>query len=421
MNQNTWRVRVAVLAAGAALALTPLAQAGASPAPDDAKQAPLHGTDSAAAIAGEYIVVLTDDSTDARVQDVSAAAVAAGATITRTYGHAIKGFAGTLPAEALAAVRASAGVEFVEADARVSLPTLPVRPVDTADPDHRVQDVQPGATWGLDRLDKRPTYSLDGKYRYDSTGAGVTAYIIDTGIRITHSDFEGRATSGFSAIDDGNGTNDCNGHGTHVAGTVGGAEWGVAKEVDLVAVRVLDCAGSGTNAGVIDGVDWVTDVAPVDAVANMSLGSPDPSPAMNKAVKRSIEAGIPYAVAAGNDFTDACTFSPAKVKAAITVGATSDWDGEAWFSNYGSCLDLYAPGEDITSAWHTSNSASNTISGTSMAAPHVAGAIALWLELHPGATTGEVRSAIVGGASKGKVWFWFSSGSPNKLLFSRID
>ncbi len=420
MNTNTWVSRVAVLAAGAALALTPLAQAGASPAPDDAKQAPLHGTDSATAIAGEYIVVLTDDSTDARVQDVSAAATAAGATITRTYGHAIKGFAGTLPAEALAAVRASAGVEFVEADARVSVPPMPARPTDITEPDHRVQDVQPGATWGLDRLDKRPTYSLDGRYRYDSTGLGVTAYIIDTGIRRTHNDFEGRATSGFTSINDGNGTNDCNGHGTHVAGTVGSAEYGVAKEVDLVAVRVLDCAGSGSNAGVIDGVDWVTDVAPVKAVANMSLGG-GPSRALDRAVKRSIEAGIPYALAAGNSADDACNYSPARMKAGITVGATSDWDGEAWFSNYGSCLDMYAPGEQITSAWNTSNSATNTIDGTSMAAPHVAGAIALYLELHPNATTGEVRSAIVGGASKGKVWFWFSSGSPNKLLFSRID
>lgn len=421
MNTTAWQTRLAILAAGAALALAPLAPAGASPAPDDAKQAPLYGTDSATVIAGDYIVVLTDDSTDARVQGVSAAAVAAGATIKRSYGHAVKGFAGTLPAEALAAVRASADVEFVEADARISLPTLPSKPTDSPEPDHRVQDVQPGATWGLDRLDKRPTYSLDGKYRYDSTGAGVTAYILDTGIRITHSDFEGRATGGFSAIDDGNGTNDCNGHGTHVAGTVGGAEYGVAKEVDLVAVRVLDCAGSGSNSGVIDGVDWVTDVAPVKAVANMSLGSSDPSRALNKAVKASIVSGVPYAVAAGNDAVDACTFSPAKVKDAITVGATADWDGEAWFSNYGSCLDLYAPGEQITSTWNTSNSATNTIDGTSMASPHVAGAIALYLELHPNATTGEVRSAIVGGASKTKVWFWFSTGSPNKLLFSRID
>jgi len=420
MNTTAWQTRLAILAAGAALALAPLAPAGASPAPDDAKPAPLHGTDSATAIAGEYIVVLTDDSTDARVQDVSAAAVAAGATIKRSYGHAIKGFAGTLPADALAAVRASAGVEFVEADARISLPTLPIAPTDRPAELDRVQDVQPDPTWGLDRIDQRG-WVPNGKYKYDSTGLGVTAYIIDSGIRTTHTDFEGRATSGFSAIDDGNGTDDCNGHGTHVAGTVGGAEYGVAKEVDLVAVRVLDCAGNGTNAGVIDGVDWVTEVAPVKAVANMSLGSPDPSPAMNKAVKRSITAGIPYAVAAGNDAVEACTFSPAKVTAAITVAALDYVDYDAWFSNYGSCVDLYAPGVEITSAWHTSNSATETINGTSMAAPHVAGAIALYLELHPNATTGEIRSAIVGGASKGKITFWYGTGSPNKLLFSRID
>ncbi|MEV4348951.1 S8 family peptidase [Actinoplanes sp. NPDC049596] len=271
---------------------------------------------------------------------------------------------------------------------------------------------QANATWGLDRIDQR-NRPLSTTYSYTTTGSGVTAYIIDTGIRYTHSDFGGRASYGYDAV--GSGGVDCNGHGTHVAGTVGGTTYGVAKAVRLVGVRVLNCSGSGTTAGVIAGVNWVTTNAVKPAVANMSLGG-GVSSTLDSAVSRSITAGVTYALAAGNSNANACNSSPARVAAAITVGATTSTDARASYSNYGTCLDIFAPGSSITSDWYTSNTATNTISGTSMASPHVAGAAARVLSASPGLTPAQVRDSLVNGATTGVVTSP-GSGSPNRLLY----
>jgi subtilisin family serine protease len=223
-------------------------------------------------------------------------------------------------------------------------------------------------------------------------------------------------TSGYTAINDGRGTSDCNGHGTHVAGTVGGTTWGVAKNTRLVAVRVLDCRGSGTTSGVIAGVDWVTANHVKPAVANMSLGG-GTSSTLDAAVNNAVAAGVTMVVAAGNSNVDACTASPARAASAITVGATTNTDARASYSNFGSCLDIFAPGSSITSAWYTSNTSTSTISGTSMAAPHVAGAAALYLQGNPTASPSAVTSAIIGDATTGKVTS-AGSGSPNRLLYT---
>jgi subtilisin family serine protease len=278
-----------------------------------------------------------------------------------------------------------------------------------------IDATQTGATWGLDRIDQT-ALPLNGTYIYNNTGANVRAYIIDTGILTSHNEFGGRAVSGYDFVDNDPNAIDCNGHGTHVAGTVGGTTYGVAKSVSLVAVRVLDCGGSGTTSGVIAGVDWVTTNAQKPAVANMSLGG-GISSALDTAVTNAINSGVTFAVAAGNSNRDACKFSPARVPAAITVGATTNTDARASYSNYGSCLDLFAPGSSITSAWYTSNTATNTISGTSMATPHVAGVAALYLQGNSGASTTQVRDALVNGATPNVV---INAGrnSPNRLLFT---
>jgi serine protease len=275
---------------------------------------------------------------------------------------------------------------------------------------------QTGATWGLDRIDQtdRP---LNQTYTYNNDGDGVTAYIVDTGIRIGHTNFGGRARAGHDAIGDGQNSNDCNGHGTHVAGTVGSATYGVAKAVDLVAVRVLDCQGSGTDAGVIAGVNWVkTNAATLSgpAVANMSLGG-GASTSLDNAVKQAIAAGVTFALAAGNENQNACNTSPSRVPEAITVGSSTSTDARSSFSNFGTCVDIFAPGSSITSTWNTSNSATSTISGTSMASPHVAGAAALVLAANPSFTPQQVRDALVNNASSNKITSP-GTGSPNKLL-----
>jgi subtilisin family serine protease len=274
------------------------------------------------------------------------------------------------------------------------------------------------ATWGLDRVDQREL-PLSTTYTYNNTGAGVRAYIIDTGIRFTHSEFGGRAVSGFDAVDGGS-ADDCNGHGTHVSGTVGGATYGVAKGVALVGVRVLNCSGSGTWSGVIAGIDWVTAHHISPAVANMSLGGGANS-SVDNAVQNMIASGVATAIAAGNGnqggrAQDACKYSPARVAEAMTIGATDRTDTKASWSNYGACVDWFAPGVGITSAWYTSMTATNTISGTSMATPHTAGVAALYLQSNTGGTPQQVRDALFAGTSKGVVKS--SKTTNNNLLFS---
>lgn len=271
------------------------------------------------------------------------------------------------------------------------------------------------ATWGLDRIDQadRP---LDTQYHFNSIGAGVNAFIIDTGIRPDHVEFTGRLLPGYNVVADTNDTNDCNGHGTHVSGTVGGSTWGVAKGVSLIPVRVLDCSGSGSYSGVIAGIDWVAASTLRPAVANLSLGG-SASTALNSAVAGAVGMGVTMVVAAGNSNADACNYSPSSEPSAITVGATANDDTRASYSNYGSCVDIFAPGNYITSAWNTSATASNTISGTSMATPHVTGVAALALAANPAASPAAVTSFLTGNATPNRLSV-IGSGSPNLLVYS---
>ncbi len=352
-------------------------------------------------IPGQYIVVLATPELSAQsAQDfeLSVSSVAADLGVQATTPlRVINGFlAENVGDAALRQLRNDDRVAYVEQDQTVT-----------------VSAVQSNATWGLDRINQR-SLPLDGAYRYGTSAPKVTAYIINTGIRSSHDEFGGRVVGGVTTIGDGLGSSDCNGHGTHVAGTVGGSTYGVAKGVKLFAVRVLDCAGSGSNSGVIAGVDYVTFNHQKPAVANMSLGG-GASRALDDAVAKSIRAGVTYAVAAGNENQNACNTSPARVGSALTVGATTKEDGRASFSNYGSCVDLFAPGAGITSAWFTTDSSTNTISGTSMAAPHVAGAAALYLQRYPGASPRTVAYRINRNSTKGAVGG--VNGSPNRLLF----
>lgn len=362
--------------------------------------APIYGTDSADAIPGRYIVVFEAGTPAAVVNAAAENARAGGGQVDFIYEAALSGFAGNFPEEALFGFSHNPNIAYIEADQVVTL-----------------EATQSPATWGLDRIDQR-NLPLNNSYTYNFTGAGVTAFIIDTGILFSHNEFGGRASSGYDFVDNDTNASDCHGHGTHVAGTVGGGTYGVAKGVSLVAVRVLDCSGSGTISGVIAGINWVTSQhTNGKAVANMSLGG-GVSTSLDDAVRNSIADGVVYAIAAGNSNRDACKFSPARVLEAITVGATTSTDARASYSNYGSCLDLFAPGSSITSAWYTSNTATNTISGTSMATPHVAGVAALYLEGHT-ATPQQVRDAIVGAATPGVVGNP-GRNSPNLLLYSLI-
>ena len=344
-----------------------------------------------------YIVVLED-----RVADANAVAddlvPMHGGRKKFVYNKALKGFSANLSEKAALAIAADPRVKYVEEDGYVSIDTT-----------------QSGATWGLDRIDQRDL-PLSGTYTYNVTGSGVKAYIIDTGINFSHSDFGGRAISGFDAVDGGT-ADDCNGHGTHVSGTVGGAKYGVAKGVTLVGVRVLDCSGSGTNSGVIAGVNWVASdhAAGTPAVANMSLGG-GASTALDDAVNAAIADGVTFAIAAGNSNTDACTTSPARVASAITVGATTSTDARASYSNYGTCVDIFAPGSSITSDWYSSTTATNTISGTSMATPHVTGTAALYLATNTTASPATVWAALRDNSTLNHVTSP-GSGSPNRLLY----
>jgi subtilisin family serine protease len=351
----------------------------------------------------QYIVVFKDGVGNVP-QQAQSLSRRFGGDVRFVYQHALKGFSLSLPDAAASALEKTPNVAYVE-------------------PNRRVYAIgtQSNATWGLDRSDDRDAV-LDGTYEYNATGAGVSAYILDTGIRTSHTDFGSRASVGYDAIGDGQNGQDCDGHGTHVAGTVGGATWGVAKEVRLVAVRVLDCQGSGTIDGVVAGVDWVTANAQKPAVANMSLGG-GTSSTLDNAVQASIDSGVQYAIAAGNgDFLgraqDACDTSPARVLDAMTVSATDDTDTKASFANYGSCVDFFAPGVSITSAWIGSDDDTNTISGTSMAAPHAAGAAALYLETNTSADALTVRDALYNASTKGVVT---SSNTANDHLLYTLD
>jgi len=360
-------------------------------------------------IQGQYIVVLKeeaarlrDEAARAHVQTIDAVAPQIaeqhGARLTRTYLHALRGFVVQASPKALERLLMDDRVAYVEEDGVVS-----------------INATQSNATWGLDRSDQRDL-PLNSTYVYNTTASNVNTYIVDTGVLGSHSEFTGRMIGGYTAISDANGTNDCNGHGTHVAGTVAGTVYGIAKGAKVSPIRVLGCNGSGTNSGVIAGMDWVAGNHIKPAVANMSLGG-GASTATDDAVARMTNAGVVVVVAAGNDNSNACNYSPARAASAITVGSTTNTDARSSFSNFGNCLDIFGPGSSITSAWYTSNTATNTISGTSMASPHVAGVAALYLADNPTASVSAVTNAIINNATLNKVTS-AGTNSPNRLLYS---
>jgi aqualysin 1 len=395
-------VLLRLVIAGALTVATLSLPAAAHAEPRTPKPAPLieaasHG------IPDQYIVVLKEWADPARFLRGAAAAraVLEGVRIRYKYQSALPGFSARLDPEQLEAVRQAPGVAYVEADTVVDLNTD-----------------QANADWGLDRIDQR-NLPRDGIYRYSRTAGGVTAFVIDSGIRATHREFGGRVTGGFSAIGDGRGTDDCNGHGTHVAGILGGRTFGVAKNVSLVPVRVFACGNTGTTSAVLAGVDWVTRNRAPRSVANMSLGGPV-SQALDDAVNRSIASGISYAVAAGNEGWDACTGSPAVVAAAVTVAASNTADARPTWSNFGRCVDLFAPGDSVTSAGISSDTATRMMSGTSMATPLVTGTAALLLEDQPWATPATIHDALLHAATA-DVLTGIGSGSPNRLLYGALS
>ncbi|HAV16028.1 MAG TPA: serine protease, partial [Acinetobacter nosocomialis] len=351
-------------------------------------------------IKNQYIVILNKDIGPAKdfAQNI---AKQHGGRILQSYDSALKGFAIYLPD--------TAGTAFIEAMKKnpqvLSVENDTVVNIDAT--------TQTNPDWGLDRIDQK-ALPLNSTYSYSQTGTGTTAYIVDTGILSTHQEFSGRVLSGYTAISDGNGTTDCNGHGTHVAGTVGGTTYGVAKNVKLVPVRILGCDGSGASSNVIAGLDWILKNGSKPAVVNMSLGGAASS-SLDSAVENLYNNGYVMVVAAGNSNTDACTSSPARTSNAITVAATDNTDTRASYSNYGSCVDIFAPGSQINSSWIGSNTATKVLNGTSMATPHVAGVVAELLQSTPTATPQTITSNLLNQATSDVVKN--PSGSPNRLLY----
>jgi subtilisin family serine protease len=342
---------------------------------------------SAGGIAGSYIVVLNEGA------DPRSVAAVAGVSPRYVYTAVLNGFAAQLNEGQLNALRHNPNVDYVEQDGVA-----------------QASATQSNATWGIDRIDQR-SRPLSGTYTYTTTASGVYAYIIDTGIYTAHSNFGGRASNVYDAFG-GNG-NDCNGHGTHVAGTVGSATYGVAKAARLRGVRVLDCNGSGSWSGIIAGIDWVRVNRTNPAVANLSLGGGYNS-SVNTAVTNLANSGVFVAVAAGNSNADACNYSPASASAVTTVASSTSSDAKSSFSNYGSCVDVYAPGSSITSTWN--NGGTNTISGTSMASPHVAGVGALYKATYGNASQSTIDSWIKNNATA-NVITGNVTGTPNRLLY----
>ncbi|MET8326544.1 S8 family serine peptidase [Streptomyces sp. NPDC005181] len=381
---------ITAVAAVAGVALLGTSYAGAAPAP---AMGTVYGADAATAVSGSYIVMLDQKADKAKL------AKEYGGKLKRTYSSAINGFS-------------ASGLSQTEARQLAADPAVSKVVQNKKFHIDATQDNPP--SWGLDRIDQTETAG-DHAYTYpDSAGEGVTAYVIDTGVRVTHKEFEGRASSGYDAVDNDDSADDGNGHGTHVAGTIAGATFGVAKKAKIVAVRVLDDSGSGTTEQVVAGIDWVTAHHEGPSVANMSLGG-SADPALDAAVQKAISSGVTFAVAAGNESADASEGSPARVPEAITVASSTVDDEQSSFSNYGPALDIYAPGSDITSSWNDSDDATNTISGTSMATPHVVGAAAVYLAGHPDATPAEVATALTDGATPDAISN-ATEGTPNKLL-----
>ncbi|AQA14631.1 MULTISPECIES: S8 family peptidase [Streptomyces] len=397
-QRNARRLGLAVAAATAVTAgvfvAVPAGAATTAPA-----EGTVYGTQAENAVDGSYIVMLKGGKSVKAASEGKDLAEQYGGKLRRTYDSAINGFS-------------ASGLTDTEAKRLAADPS-----VAKVVQNHRytikgTQEDPP--SWGLDRIDQEDTEG-DKAYNYpDSAGEGVTAYVIDTGVRTSHKDFEDRATSGFDAVDNDDDADDGNGHGTHVAGTIAGAEHGVAKKAKIVAVRVLDDQGSGTTEQVVAGIDWVTENHEGPSVANMSLGG-TPDEALDAAVQKAIDSGVTFGVAAGNESADASGSSPARVEDAITVASSTDQDEQSDFSNYGSVVDIYAPGSDITSDWNTGDDATNTISGTSMATPHVVGAAAVYLSGHQDAKPADVSKALTDGATADKI---SNPGedTPNKLL-----